>query len=657
MDHSYWKKVQDTLLTFFDKGLIYRDEFPVHWCPKCETALAQAELGYVKKAGRLIYVKFPYEKRYVEIATTRPELIPACQALAVHPGDDRHSDLIGKEVEVPLFNKKIPIISDQKVDPEFGTGIVMICTFGDEQDIRWQQRYNLPITKVVDEKGYLLNSGQYSGLSISEARNKIVSDLSQAGLISKEEEISHRIMSHTERADCMSAIEFLVKKQWFIEIKSYKNEIIKASKEMKWIPDYMLQRLIDWVDSIEWDWLISRQRVYGTPLPFWYCLECDEIIPAIKDQIPVDPTKETPPIDKCPKCSSSEIKAAEEVCDCWVDSSITPLVISGFFEDEEYFKRAYPSTIRQQGYDIIRTWFFYTAMRCIALTEKPPFKGVLINGLILGPDGFGMSKSRGNVVSPTEHLEDYGADSLRQALLSLTIGSDFPFRWETVKYGRNFLQKYWSASRFASQFLKEFESSSPPPALTIIDKWILAKLVKTVNEVSESLSNYIFHNAIKAIQNYFWHDFCDQYLEAVKHRLYEKGEGSEAACYTLYTVLLNSTIIFAPICPHITEEIYHRLFRERLSTIHAEKWPDTTEIPFDPKAETEGDFIITIISTIRTQKSRSGIPLRETVPKIQVKAPRDKIPILQSVEEEVKKILHIEEILYQDSSEIEVEFL
>ena len=330
---------------------------------------------------------------------------------------------IGRYAINPVNGKRIPIYIANFVLYEYGTGAIIAVPAHDERDFQFARKYKIPIKVVINPPDYELNPEKMTRSYMGDG-----------------------IMVNSQKFNGMNNRDAIPEFAKFFE----KHKCGKATVQYKLI-----------------DWLISRQRVYGTPLPFWYCLECDEIIPANKDQIPVDPTKKTPPIDKCPKCSSSQIKAAEEVCDCWVDSSITPLVISGYFENEEYFKRAYPSTIRQQGYDIIRTWFFYTVMRCIALTEKPPFNGVLINGLILGPDGFGMSKSRGNVVSPTEHLEEYGADSLRQALLSLTIGSDFPFRWETVKYGRNFLQKYWSASRFASQFLKKFDSSSTPSTLTV----------------------------------------------------------------------------------------------------------------------------------------------------------------------------------------------
>lgn len=658
MDASYWKNVQSTLLEFYEKSLIYRSEFPVHWCPKCETALAQAELGYVEEEGLLHYVKFLHEDTSLEVATTRPEMLPACHALAVHPEDYRYSKFIGKKAKIPLFEREIPILSDPDVDPAFGTGIVMICTFGDEQDIRWYQKYRLPMSKIIDEKGRMINAGKYDGLSILKARKTIVSDLKEAGLLSKEERLTHKILCHTERPDCMSPIEFLAKKQWLIKIIPFKNDVLKACKEMRWTPGYMLQRLIDWTESIEWNWVISRQRIYGTPIPFWQCSDCNAIIPAKDEQLPVDTSKEKPPVEKCPSCDSKNFVGTEDVCDCWIDSSITPLVISGYFDRESSFARTYPSTIRQQGHDIIRTWLFYTVMRCLILTGWPPFKDVLINGHILGPDGHRMSKSKGNVISPEDHLDEYGADSLRQALLSLTIGSDFAFRWETVKYGKSFLQKYWSASRFAQPFLENYKPSQDDATrLNLMDKWILARLAGAVEKITEALDGWQFHLAVETVQNFFWHDFCDQYLEAVKSRLYaeEEGRDKKAAMFTLYTVLLNTTLMLAPICPHITEEVFAHLFRMKdLSTVHAMKWPEVKKLPLDKEAEAKGAVFVEAMSKIRGEKAKAGIPLSAQLDSVIIRAPEQVLQAIMAMERDLKQILRIKNLQYEKNESVEV---
>ncbi|TLN18076.1 valine--tRNA ligase, partial [bacterium] len=548
--------------------------------------------------GSLLYIKFPSDVGDVEVATTRPELIPACQALAVHPEDERYKDLVGRKARTPIFEKEIPVLADIDVDPAFGTGIVMICTFGDEQDIRWQQRYKLPTQKTIDEKGRMTNTGRYDGLDVNTARKRVVEDLRALRLVSKEERVTHKVLSHTERSDCQSPIEFLVRKQWFIKMLPLKQSVLSVCRSMEWIPLHNLQRLVDWVGSIEWDWVISRQRVYGTPIPFWHCGQCDYIIPAEDERLPVDPSKDEPPLEACPKCGSTRILGTDDVCDCWVDSSITPLVISGYLPRESYFSRAYPSNVRVQGHDIIRTWLFYTTMRCQALTGEKPFRQVLIHGHILGPDGYRMSKSRGNVIDPKEHLNEHGADSLRQALLSLTIGSDFPFKWEVVRYGKAFLQKYWSSARFAEPFIRSYIAlERDPKALTMVDAWILTRLYRVARGVTQAMEEFRFHTVLETVQSFFWHEFCDQYLEAVKYRLYTEHP-DEAARYVLFTVLRTTTLLLAPICPHITEEIYHVLFPERseLFSVHAQSWPDPGLIPHDRAAEQGGKVVISAIA-------------------------------------------------------------
>ena len=648
MDPSYWRNVQDTLLTFYEKGLVYRDEFPIHWCPSCETALAQAEVGYVDVSAHLYYVRFPCGDGYLEIATTRPELIGACQAVAVNPEDERYRGMVGGKATVPVYGYEVSILSDSEVDMEFGTGVVMVCTFGDEQDIRWQKRYGLPVKRLLDERGRLINSGKYDGMKVKEARKAIVTDLEAAELLSKREPIVHKVLSHTERSDCMTPVEFLVKTQFFIRIMLYKEAIIEACRSMMWSPNYMLQRLEDWVNSIEWDWLISRQRIYGTPIPFWYCDDCGAIVPPRREDLPVVPENQRPPVEACPQCGSKKIEPSLDVCDCWVDSSITPLVISSFFEDDNRFKRIYPTSLRQQGHDIIRTWLFYTTLRCLLLTGRAPFREVLVNGHILGPDGSKMSKSKGNVVSPEERLEEFGADSMRQALLSLKVGSDFPFKWEVVRYCKAFLQKYWSSSRFASQFLRGYTPASPSRLMTL-DYWILGRLAETLQGVATALDSYQFHVALESLQNFLWHDFCDQYLEAVKHRLYspEDPEELESARYTLSTVLSSSTLMLAPFCPHITDEVYHNLFDSSISTVHSLTWPRLDTIPINKEKEEKGSILVEAISLIRNEKSKARLSLNAPLQRVVLQGPSKALAVVRDEESEVKNILKIRELVYE----------
>jgi len=372
------------------------------------------------------------------------------------------------------------------------------------------------------------------------------------------------------------------------------------------------------------------------------------------------PETDKPPVNKCPSCGSDKIAPSLDVCDCWVDSSITPLVVSGYFEDEKLFKRLYPTAIRQQGHDIIRTWLFYTTLRCLLLTDKPPFREVLVNGHILGPDGHKMSKSKGNVISPEARLEEFGADALRQTLLSLTVGSDFPFNWEAVKYNKGFLQKVWSVSRFANQFITDYRpSNGDAQHLTILDKWILAKLADAIKKTAKAYDGYEFHTALDALQEFLWHDFCDQYIEAAKHRLYDKPSDTsfKAAQYTLYTVLWNANLALSPMCPHITEELYHVLFRNPNPTIHAERWPQLDGIPSDGEARCKGNDIVEAIATVRNEKAKLGIPLNGNLAKVSVTAPDQAIMALKEVEEDFKRILHVNELFLETGETLKVKLV
>jgi valyl-tRNA synthetase len=650
MDKSYWKAVQESLLLMLEKELIYRKEFPVHWCSRCGTALAQAELGYVQKAGKLYYVKFRLEEKDLEVATTRPELLPACVALAVSPSDERYLDLNSREVEVPIFGQKVKVLSDEAVDPNFGTGIVMICTYGDEQDIKWQQKYGLPILKAIDEYGKMINSGKYNGMKAATARDEVVKDLEAVGRMAKVDQMTHNVLTHTERADCMTPIEFIVKDQWFIRTKDYKERILEESADMKWIPKFMSQRLVDWVNSIEWDWLISRQRVFGTPIPFWYCKKCNNIIPPRREELPVDTMINIPPVEKCPRCGEAELAGTTDVCDVWVDSSISPLIVTGFFTNKSRFERAYPVDFRQQGHDIIRTWFYYSTFRCLILTGKAPFRGVLVNGHILGPDGSRMSKSRGNVIMPDQGVNEYGADAIRQAVMSLTIGSDFPFKWEPVKYGKSFLQKVWSSVRFAEGFLAEPSYVLNAEELEEVDKWIISRLRETVLKTTEAMESFQFHIAIDLLQKFYWHDVCDQYVESIKPRLYspKTPESQRAAKSTLYAVIWNFMRLLAPFCPHIAEEVYQNVIkgREGIASIHAAPYPKVSDIPKVDGAA--GGTIVKVISELRTKKVEAKMALSAEIAEASVYAEAGTIRICRKNEWIIKEVLHIKELEYSE---------
>lgn len=652
MDEEYVKKVQLSLLMFHRRGLIYRGNFPVLWCPKCSTALAKAELGYVSRPGKLYHIELETTLgRHITIATTRPEMMGSCVAVFVHPDDQRYAEYVGKEAKLPIYDRKVPILAEEEVDMKFGTGVVYLCTFGDEGDVRWQVRYGLPSIIILDQDGVLnKNAGPYADLTIKEARERIVEDLKAMGRLVKEENLVHQVLSHTERSSCMTPIEFLPVPQWLIKVRPFKDRIIEGGKRIKWFPDFMMGRLTDWVESLDWDWIISRQRVFGTPIPFWYCEDCNEIIPARAEDLPVNPAVDSPPTDACPKCGSEKIVGAKDVCDCWIDSSITPLFVTGWEKDKELFGRTYPMTVRPQGYDIIRTWLFYTLFRCLFLTDKVPFEEALLNGMVMGPDNRKMSKSYGNVIGPDEVLTKYSADALRQWTTAAALGEDYPFTWERVEAGQRLLTKIWNASRFTATHLVGYKPKTKLEGLELspLDHWILRRLDEVIEALTEDLDNYRFTTFSK-IREFFWHEFCDHYLEAVKPRLYEPdrfGRASHnAAKFVLYTVLYNSLKLFAPFTPFITEEIYHKaLGAPEGKSIHILKWPRPLKVADSKKAQI-GGIIKDVIAEGRRLKSKSGIPLPVEIPLLTITAPAEEVAEnIRRVRLEVARTLSAKEV-------------
>ncbi|WP_297552511.1 valine--tRNA ligase [Thermococcus sp.] len=652
MDDWYKAAVQKSLIEFYKKGLLYQAEHPVYWCPRCRTSLAKAEVGYVEEDGYLYYIKLPLAdgSGHVPIATTRPELMPACVAVFVHPEDERYKDVVGKKVKLPIFEREVPVLADEDVDPSFGTGAVYNCTYGDEQDVVWQKRYNLPVIIAINEDGTMNeNAGPYAGLKTEEARKKIAEDLEKMGLLYKKEKIRHRVLRHTERSSCMAPIELLPKKQWFIKVKDFTDEIVKVAKEINWYPEDMFLRLKDWAESMDWDWVISRQRVFGTPIPFWVCDNGEVILPDEKD-LPVDPRFDKPPR----KCSDgSEPKPVTDVLDCWVDSSITPLIITRWHEaikgDEEakrWFEHNFPTALRPQGTDIIRTWAFYTIFRTYMLTGQKPWRDVLINGMVAGPDGRKMSKSYGNVVAPDEVIPKYGADALRLWTALAPPGEDHPFKWETVDYNFRFLQKVWNIYRFAERHLEDFDPARAPEELEPLDRWILSRLHRLIKFATEEMERYRFNLLTRELITFVWHEVADDYIEMIKYRLYGDDEESKLkAKAALYELLYNVMLLLAPFVPHITEELYQNLFRERVGakSVHLLEWPKFRDDRIDEEAEKLGELAREIVGAIRRYKNSHGLALNAKLKHMAIYA-TDSYEKLKTIERDIAGTMNIERL-------------
>jgi valyl-tRNA synthetase len=618
MDGDYKRMVQKTLLDFYERKMLYREKHPVLWCPNCCTALAKAEVGYVEKEGKLYHIDLECHGHKLTIATTRPEMMPACIAVFVHPDDSRYVNFVGRKARLPLFKREVPVIADSAVDMSFGTGVVYLCTFGDEQDIKWQKQYSLPVFEAIDKNGRMTpEAGKYAGLTAEEAREKIVYDMEQLGIVRKVERLVHNVLSHTERGSCRVPIELLPTEQWFIRVKEHLQEIIDAAKSMKWHPEYMQQRLVDWTESMDWDWIISRQRVFGTPIPFWVCA-CGYVIPAKESELPIDPRETS---RKCPECGG-QARGEKDVCDCWVDSSVTPLKISRWSVDEKFFSKTYPASLRPQGYEIIRTWTFYTIFRDLMLTGKPCFKDLMINGMVAGPDGRKMSKSLKNIIEPEEPLGKYSADALRQWAACGSLGADYPFSWEECEHSQRFLTKMWNVSRFIEGHLADYDGSVGE--MRMVDKWILSKLNRIVEQSASSLDGYVFNIPLDQLRAFVWHDLADDYLEMVKHRLYKPEiygvESRRAAQYTLRRIMHVLLRLMSPFMPHISEEVWANVIKEGYAS--ASEWPKADIKPADERAEAAGLLVRRIISDVRKHKSERGLSLGAELARVEIRLSR-----------------------------------
>ncbi|MEM3690391.1 MAG: valine--tRNA ligase [Candidatus Micrarchaeia archaeon] len=640
-DREYHRKVQHSILKMFEKGLVYRSKHPVLWCPNCESAIAKAETDDVERETTLNYVKFSCDGKPLLIATTRPELLHACVAILVNPEDERYKELHGKTAVVPLFNREVKIMPDPDVDPNFGTGIVMVCTFGDKQDVVWAYRYNLPVIEAMNQKGELLNAGKFTGMKADKARKAILEELSSLELVAKTEKLKQVVRIHDR---CKKPVEFLLSAQWFMKLRGNEEEVMKAAYKMRWVPSHAIQLLADWCKGLEWDWCFSRQRVFGIPIPFWYCERCDGVVAPSYSSLPVDPTKDKPPVENCPKCEGKLI-GESSVCDGWVDSSITPLIIAGWPDDEKKFKLLYPSSLRPQGTDIIRTWAFYTIYRCLMLTGEPCFKDVLINGMVCGSDGRKMSKSLGNYVEAKDVIAKSSVDSLRMwAALSGSTGKDNIFYWKDVNYAHSFLNKLWNASKFIETSLKGYKEEGRVKLKTT-DRWILSRLNKLVENCTNHMENYEFYSAIVAITEFFWHEFCDYYIEEVKHRLYQSDrygeESRKAAQHTLKTVLATTLKLLAPFAPYTADEIYCSLFSEEPS-VHLERWPKADAKMKDERSEKVAELLNRVLSEVRKFKMSNKLPLNSELSYAKITAPESEG--LQEIKEEIEAVGRVKRI-------------
>ena len=599
---------QRSFIDLYEQGRVYRQEGPVTWCPQCQTAIAQAELEDMSRETILNTIEFKMKgsNEKIKIATTRPELLAACVAVFVHPHDQRYKGLVSKRAVVPIFDYDVPIIADEKVDPNFGTGIVMVCTFGDRTDIEWWQQHKLPLKIAIDRSGRLTHlAGEFEGMRIEEARRSIVDRLMELGQMIDQKNLDQSVNIHDK---CGTPAEFHISQQWYIRVLDMKEKWMELGMKVRWFPEHMSVRYKQWVEGLNSDWCISRQRYFGVQFPAWHCKKCGETALAEESQLPVDPIK-TKPKKKC-KCGSNEFVPDTDIMDTWTTSAITPLINAKWGEKDSRMKMI-PMTARTQGHDIIRTWAFYTIVKSWLHAKTVPWLNAVINGHGLDPHGKKMSKSKGNVVEPPPVVEKYSADAIRFWAASAKLGYDMFYQEKDVANGQKTVTKLWNAGRIVSQA----KAVKKPKALKPIDRWLLAKLMSAIKVSTKNFEVYEYAEAKRETEMFFWQTFADNYLEIIKHRLYgEKRDDS--LHWTLRFVFTDILKLYSPFLPHVTEELYQELYKPK-DSIHLSEWPECDKTLADQDAAGAGDMAVAIVSSVRKWKHDNNLalnaPLKEII--------------------------------------------
>ncbi|MEM4152726.1 MAG: valine--tRNA ligase [Candidatus Pacearchaeota archaeon] len=640
---------QKSFIELYKKGLIYRAEFPTVFCVNCQTPIAQAELEDKQETTLFTTIAFPIKNsnQKIEIATTRPEFLASCLAIFVNPKDVRYKKFIGKKAIVPIFNQEVEIIADASAEMTKGTGAMMICSYGDKYDVEAIKRHKLKPKIIFNSDGTMNeHGGKFKGMTIKEAREAILKELQERKIIVKQEKILHVVNVHDK---CGTPIEFLPTKQWFIKILDKKSELIKQGKKIKWYPEFMFKRYENWINGLEWDWSISRERHFGVPIPVWQCKKCNEIILPDEQELPVDPIKDRPKT-KC-KCGSNEFEPEKNVLDTWATSSLTPEIALSLISKEP--EKLIPMTLRPQAHDIIRTWAFYTIVKAFYHYNKIPWQNIMVSGFVtLG--GEKMAKSKGIVIDPKTILNKYGADALRFWAASSRLGEDLEYQEKDLITGQKTITKLWNAAKFVSLHLAKVPK---PKKLEAFDSWLLSKLNKLVKECTENFLNYEYSKAKTLTEQFFWHIFCDNYLEIIKKRIYQGTKNEKASAqYTLYEAFLTLLKLFAPIMPHITEELYQQHFKkyEKNKSIHISKWPKFNKQLINNKIEKKGDMALEIIGEVRKAKARAQKSLKT---EIILTIEKETLQKLKPLLEDLKAVTAAREIKEGKKGEFDIKFL
>jgi valyl-tRNA synthetase len=566
---------QNTFIDLWNHHFVYLATRPNNYCTDCGTTIADAEIIYEDVPTKLVYIRFKVRETSdkLVIATTRPELLFACQCIIVNPQDERHMQFHGKHVEIPLFKRDVRILPHRSAKPEFGSGAVMVCSYGDQNDVQVFRQLGLNEIVAINQNGITTPAaGPYSNLTLKEARARIIMDLNTAGLIEKEEDVMHRTPL-CERSK--TPIEIIPLEDYYLKQLEYIPKLKALAEEIKFYPPTHKQILTNWLNSVSIDWPISRRRFYGTEIPIWYCNNCRT--PNLPNLTTTDiyyrPWKEEPPFKKCMNCDCTEFTGEDKIFDTWMDSSITSLFITKYKRDPKFHNHAYPTEIRPQAKDIIRTWLYYSMLRCFQLTDKLPWSSAWIMGYGVDEKGEKMSKSKGNVIDPFPIILQYGADAFRFWSASEgSLGHDFRCSEQRIAGSKNFLSKLWNIGRFISSFDILLEA---PAQLYATDQWIISELSKLIEECKRGYSDFNFFVPSNAIREFTRNLFAAHYLEMVKARAYNKENsiGNKSAIFTLHRCLSTILLLLAPICPFITEELWTKLYS--VKSIHSQRLPES----------------------------------------------------------------------------------
>lgn len=638
MDEGCSRAVREVFVRLYEKGLIYQGDYIVNWCPDCHTTLSDIEVEHEEHASKIYYLRYPLKEMddYIVVATTRPETMLGDTAVAVNPDDERYRDLVGSTAILPLMNREIPIIADEYVDKEFGTGMVKVTPAHDPNDFEMGRRHNLEIIRVIDENARMTGiTGKYAGMDRYECREEVIKDLQKEGLLEKIEDYEHAV---GQCYRCDTVIEPLVSKQWFVKMKPLAEPAIKAVKEgrTRFVPERFSKVYLNWMENIQ-DWCISRQLWWGHRIPVWYCQDCGKVIVSKEEKV-----------EACPECNSKDLKQDEDVLDTWFSSGLWPFSTMGWPEETRDLEFFYPTDVLVTGRDIIFFWVARMIFMALEFMDEVPFRDVYIHGLIRDAEGRKMSKSLGNGIDPLEVIEEYGADALRFTLITgNTPGNDMRFREERLEASRNFANKIWNASRFILMNIEDLDFAAIKEEeleFTLADRWIISRLNKVIMAVDKGLSSYNFGEVGKALYDFIWSEFCDWYIELIKPRLYQDQDltAKKTAQYVGVTVLEKILRLLHPVMPFITEEIWQQLPGSGES-IMTTSWPEVDEDVIDDEIEGKMNLIMDVIKAVRNIRNEMKVNPGKRIKGI-LNSPEEKIAILEEGFNYIKDLARIKEL-------------